>query len=340
MTSAFTSTAVANGPEPPDRSSAVVLSIQRLRGGLWLKQLKASAFAGAAIAGLTAMAGQAAAQSPQPHFMPLGAAAPAPVGYLNFCARRPDQCGLQAEVDVRGRLISAEERSRELIAKYFWSVAFGSGQPPNMRLIPTSGASTMPPRAAASTGGRYDWSVIFDASRPAEGPSTAAPREEVANDQAPPYAAPRALAAAQPAPDQNLAMQPLRTNPALLAELDRVNLRINRAIRYVPDRTLYGDEDYWRLPLDANGRAQGDCKDYVLGKRRALIADGVPAANLSIAIVETSWGETHSVLLVTTDRGELVLDNLSPWVKPWRDVRYRWIERQVPGQSLSWVKLD
>jgi predicted transglutaminase-like cysteine proteinase len=86
-------------------------------------------------------------------------------------------------------------------------------------------------------------------------------------------------------------------------------------------------------------RAEGDCKDYVLEKRRALVADGVPAADLSIAIVMTPWGETHAVLLVRTDRGELVLDSLSQWIQPWRKVHYKWIKRQAPGQQLTWVSL-
>jgi predicted transglutaminase-like cysteine proteinase len=290
------------------------------------------------IASLAAMVGQAVAQ-PQPPFMPLGPAAPAPVGYLDFCAHSPDQCALKNEVDPLGQPIGVEERSHQLRAKYFWSVFFGSGQPSNIGLSPAAGASTRPTPAARSPGGRYDWSAIFDASGPSEGPPTVAPSEEVANDQAPPSAATRPLAASQSVRDQTVAVQPLQTNHALLAELDRVNLRVNAAIRYVPDRVLYGQEDYWHLPLDADGPAEGDCKDYVLEKRRVLIADGVPAADLSIAIVETTWGETHAVLLVTTDRGELVLDSLSSWVKPWQDVGYRWIERQAPGQQLSWVNL-
>jgi predicted transglutaminase-like cysteine proteinase len=68
---------------------------------------------------------------------------------------------------------------------------------------------------------------------------------------------------------------------------------------------------------------------------------GVLAPALPVAVNngDQTRGETHAVLLVTTDRGELVLDNLSSWVKPWQDVRYQWIERQAPGQPLTWVKV-
>ena len=85
--------------------------------------------------------------------------------------------------------------------------------------------------------------------------------------------------------------------------------------------------------------AAGDCKDYVLEKRRALIAAGLPAGALSIAIVKTSWGETHAVLLVSTTGGELVLDSLTPRIQAWRKTGYTWVARQAPGQQLAWVKI-
>ena len=324
---------------------------------LFLERLTRSAVACAAVAGLTAVVVQASGAIAATAVHATGRSRPmASVGYLTVCASRPEQCGLRGEIGVDGRPVSVEERSRELNAKYFWRFAFGTGRPPGMGPTPTSGGSTAAARAAPSLRGRFNWSTIFGAIRPAApvqaavdfhggaavnfGGTVKADADEARGAPAPTVSrgAPP-LPDAQPDRGQTVVVQPLHTDHALLAELDRVNLRINRAIRYVSDRTLYGDEDYWRLPLDAGGRAEGDCKDYVLEKRRALIAHGVPAADLSIAIVETSWGETHAVLLVTTDRGELVLDSLSPWIKPWQDVRYRWIERQAPGRQLTWVKL-
>ena len=60
---------------------------------------------------------------------------------------------------------------------------------------------------------------------------------------------------------------------------------------------------------------------------------------LTIAIVRTRQGEGHAVLLVATDQGEYVLDNLSPWAMPWRQVGYQWLKRQAPGQPLTWVSI-
>ena len=124
-----------------------------------------------------------------------------------------------------------------------------------------------------------------------------------------------------------------------MATLQQINARINHSIHYMNDEAQYGQADYWTLPLDRGGSAAGDCKDYVLEKRRALIAAGLPSRDLAIAIARTPWGETHAVLLVTTDRDEYVLDSLSSWVLPWRRVHYQWLERQAPGQQLAWVRI-
>lgn len=116
-----------------------------------------------------------------------------------------------------------------------------------------------------------------------------------------------------------------------------VNRRLNREIRQVSDEQLYGMEDFWNRPTGS--RPEGDCEDYVLAKRAALIEKGVPAAALSIAIVETRWGESHAVLLLASDRGEFILDNLSPWVVRWDRADYVWRERQLPGRPFDWVRV-
>jgi predicted transglutaminase-like cysteine proteinase len=61
---------------------------------------------------------------------------------------------------------------------------------------------------------------------------------------------------------------------------------------------------------------------------------------MSIAIVRTPYGEMHAILLVRTEAGEVVLDNLTSQIKSWRDVPYTWLERQTPGQPLVWVSLN
>ena len=121
------------------------------------------------------------------------------------------------------------------------------------------------------------------------------------------------------------------------ALLNRVNRKVNRQIRQASDQTVFGQADYWQAPT--RDGAFGDCEDYVLAKRQALIEAGVPDAALSIAIVETRWGESHAVLLVAGDTGEVVLDSLSSWISRWDRVDYTWRERQAPGKVFEWVAI-
>lgn len=127
-----------------------------------------------------------------------------------------------------------------------------------------------------------------------------------------------------------------RLDPALWATLNRVNGRVNEAVLRRTDAEAWGQDDYWTTPLK-NGAAAGDCEDFVLEKRRALLDAGVPDRALNIAVATTAWGETHAVLLVNTTKGEFVLDNLSPWVVPWAAAPYRWRQRQVGGEAFNWV---
>lgn len=63
--------------------------------------------------------------------------------------------------------------------------------------------------------------------------------------------------------------------------------------------------------------SQGDCEDYALTKRAELVAAGMPISALRIATALTSSGEGHAVLVVRTNRGDMVLDNRTDSIKPW-----------------------
>ena len=140
------------------------------------------------------------------------------------------------------------------------------------------------------------------------------------------------LESARPAADTVLAL-----TPETWALLNTVNRRVNYSIRKASDQSTFGKADYWQSPT--RDGAPGDCEDYVLAKRQALIASGVPAATLSIAIVQTRWGESHAVLLVIGDTGEVVLDSLSPAILRWDLAPYTWRERQAPGQVFEWMTI-
>lgn len=91
----------------------------------------------------------------------------------------------------------------------------------------------------------------------------------------------------------------------LMAVLKQVNGHVNRAIRPARDNL-----DSWDL-----NPTSGDCEDYVLSKRSALIRSGVSAGALRIAYTHTRRGEPHAVLVVRTSQGDYVLDNLTDSIK-------------------------
>jgi len=101
--------------------------------------------------------------------------------------------------------------------------------------------------------------------------------------------------------------------PNLMAVLGQVNGHVNRAI--TPRRD---SSDVWSL-----NPSSGDCEDYVLSKRSALIRKGLPAGALRIAYTHTRLGEPHAVLVVRTSQGDFVLDNLSGTVKTLRASGYK-----------------
>ena len=131
----------------------------------------------------------------------------------------------------------------------------------------------------------------------------------------------------------------LRLSPELAAEIGEVNVAINRAIKPRTDMEAFGVDNYWTLPLSDGPRAEGNCKHYALEKRRRLIDDGVPSNALSLAIVVTPQSEVHAVLVVSTDQGDVVMDNLTDEVLDWRRTGYRWLVRQTPGAPLHWVEV-
>lgn len=50
-------------------------------------------------------------------------------------------------------------------------------------------------------------------------------------------------------------------------------------------------------------------------------------------------GEGHAVLTVRTDRGDYVLDNLEPQIKPWNETSYDYLKRQSTHYTGAWVSI-
>lgn len=204
-----------------------------------------------------------------------------PRGFVQFCEREPQDCGVTA-VELEAMRLAASQ----------------------------AGASTLVASIA------FDWAPVFAEQRPAP-----------LDPQRPPSS--HAIAGID-------ASSVVRLTGKTWGLLTATNEAINRAILQRSDLEVYGVSELWATPLQY-GAGLGDCEDYVLEKRRALIAAGLPSSALSIAVVITDSGETHAVLLVATDRGEYVLDSLTPWVLAWDKTDYQWRERQVAGSASNWA---
>lgn len=114
--------------------------------------------------------------------------------------------------------------------------------------------------------------------------------------------------------------------------LAQVNRSVNASIRPVDDRLNYGKNEFWTLPT--NGA--GDCEDYALLKKKRLIESGVPASAMALAVVLDRRGNNHVVLVVRSDDGDLVLDNLTSSIKSWSSTGYTFLARQSFESKRTW----
>jgi predicted transglutaminase-like cysteine proteinase len=122
--------------------------------------------------------------------------------------------------------------------------------------------------------------------------------------------------------------------PDLWAQLQQTNNQVNVNVAPVSDEDLYQVAEYWTYPSGA-----GDCEDYVLEKRRELVAAGWAASTLLITVVRKQDGEGHAVLLVRTDRGDLALDNLDGEIHVWNETPYTYLKRQSQTDAAEWIGL-
>ena len=143
--------------------------------------------------------------------------------------------------------------------------------------------------------------------------------------------------AAEPAEcaQKSTAGAPLHLTAKRYEVINRVNQWVNASIQPVTDVRQWGQEDRWSYP--DNGR--GDCEDYVLLKRRMLLEEDFPLQSLLITVVRNKRGEGHAVLMVRTDRGDFILDNLNDDVAPWAKTGYHFVKRQSERDPNVWFKL-
>lgn len=114
--------------------------------------------------------------------------------------------------------------------------------------------------------------------------------------------------------------------------VERVNSEVNREIAVIADRECLGFEEFWSLPE----AGYGDCEDIALEKRKRLAEAGIPSAALTMTIVHhPTEFFAHAVLLLETDRGTFVLDNLTDDLLCWHVPRYDYERRERPDGAWT-----
>ena len=122
--------------------------------------------------------------------------------------------------------------------------------------------------------------------------------------------------------------------PRLWQTVTGLNRQVNASLRAVTDQEHWGVPDRWDLAEDGSG----DCEDYQLLKRKLLAQAGLPRRAMRMTVVIDEKGEGHAVLMLRTDRGDLVLDNKTSAVLPWHKTGYTFIKRESQD-ATAWVSL-
>lgn len=257
--------------------------------------------------------------------MPLGNAAYAPAGFTAFCVRSAASCEVsQARAEAEDAVVGQME-SQTTRALILQALAGPRDRNALIRAALTTPVSRSAPTPAIELG----YQTLTSQAAPDAPMALTVPDEPILS-MAEALASPPRQAAPQSADIQIASAEWKRVKA--------VNTQVNRAIYRSTDQQTYGREEVWALPLQT-GVTYGDCEDYVLEKRRALLQAGIHRKDLNIAVVTTWAGERHAVLLVRTAEGEYVLDNLTSRILPWTKAGYDWNQRQVEGGTYDWVEV-
>jgi predicted transglutaminase-like cysteine proteinase len=117
-------------------------------------------------------------------------------------------------------------------------------------------------------------------------------------------------------------------------ELVNVNSAANSSIRPEPSKEGIADHE-WLL-----GPAFGNCNDYAVTKRHQLTARGWPARAVLLSEVVTFSGQHHVVVVVRTNIGDVVLDNLTDVIMPWFQKPFQWVRIQTPRNPNYWASIS
>lgn len=130
-------------------------------------------------------------------------------------------------------------------------------------------------------------------------------------------------------------VEKLRLSGEIWDQIVQVNNYVNNTIRPATDMEVYGVAEMWTYPVDA-----GDCEDFALLKKRYLAGLGVSPDEMLMTVLLDEKGEGHAVLTITTDQGDLILDNRRNEILRWDRTGYKFLKRQSQQDPQKWVSLQ
>ena len=122
------------------------------------------------------------------------------------------------------------------------------------------------------------------------------------------------------------------SNMITFSQAKSINSAINE-LPYKSDPERYNSPEFW-TEIDVKG---GDCEDFALAKRAALLEAGAERSDIHLATCFDETGCFHAVLIVDTDEGSYVLDNRFPYPMPKQSLNYKWNSIQ---KGNTWFALS
>ena len=113
---------------------------------------------------------------------------------------------------------------------------------------------------------------------------------------------------------------------------ESIHRKVNFNTEYRTDLKQYGVPEFWTMA----GKF-GDCEDYALSKRNALLNAGWSKDKLGLCVCYTASNEGHCVLWVDTDKGSFILDNNYAFPMKPSELPYEWESMLCNGE---WVQLN
>ena len=128
----------------------------------------------------------------------------------------------------------------------------------------------------------------------------------------------------------------IELTPEREKKLHEINSSLNHQIVYVSDEEQFGVKEDWD---DARNTGKDDCDGFAMAKHMELIEAGFPEECLGIATCVIKDQGGHAVNVVSTDRGDLVLDNRYKWIMAWDALTdYEW--DYVPDNVKDGANID